>query len=84
MVPSLGAESDGAESDDTPRRRSLRGKPADLCLAATDKGAGAFAGLTFYIFTATNNTAVGTLANFLDAGTLTNSPSRFYRARLSL
>jgi hypothetical protein len=35
------------------------------------------------IFIVTNNTATGTLTNYLDIGGATNIPSRFYRARLS-
>lgn len=34
------------------------------------------------IFVVTNNTSVGTVTNYLDAGAATNSPSRYYRARL--
>jgi T5SS/PEP-CTERM-associated repeat protein len=34
------------------------------------------------IFVVTNNTAVGTVTNYLDVGAATNVPSRYYRARL--
>jgi hypothetical protein len=34
------------------------------------------------VFIVTNNTAVGTVTNYLDIGAATNKPSRFYRARL--
>lgn len=34
------------------------------------------------IFIVTNNTGVGSITNYLDVGAATNSPSRFYRARL--
>jgi hypothetical protein len=35
------------------------------------------------IFIVTNNTTAGTLTNYLDIGGATNTPSRYYRARLS-
>jgi hypothetical protein len=35
------------------------------------------------IFVVTNNTTTGSLTNYLDIGAATNSPSRFYRARLA-
>jgi len=35
------------------------------------------------IFVVTNNTAVGTVTNFLDVGALSNGPTRYYRARLA-
>jgi T5SS/PEP-CTERM-associated repeat protein len=34
------------------------------------------------IFIVTNNTGIGTVTNYLDIGAATNSPSRYYRARL--
>jgi len=34
------------------------------------------------IFVVTNNTAIGTVTNYLDIGAATNTPSRYYRARL--
>ncbi|MGO9246268.1 MAG: hypothetical protein ACLPT4_13065 [Verrucomicrobiia bacterium] len=34
------------------------------------------------IFIVTNNTTVGTVTNYLDIGAATNTPSRYYRARL--
>ena len=34
------------------------------------------------IFIVTNNTAVGTVTNYLDIGAATNAPARYYRARL--
>jgi T5SS/PEP-CTERM-associated repeat protein len=34
------------------------------------------------IFVVTNNTAVGTVTNYLDIGAATNTPVRYYRARL--
>jgi hypothetical protein len=36
------------------------------------------------IFVVTNNTAAGTVTNFLDVGAGTNRPARYYRARLGL
>jgi hypothetical protein len=35
------------------------------------------------IFIVTNNTTAGTLTNYLDIGAATNTPSRYYRARLA-
>jgi len=35
------------------------------------------------LFTVTNNTTAGALTNYLDIGAATNTPSRYYRARLS-
>ena len=35
------------------------------------------------IFVVTNNTTTGTLTNYLDIGAATNTPSRYYRARLA-
>ena len=35
------------------------------------------------IFVVTNNSAPGSITNYLDLGALTNSPTRYYRARLS-
>jgi T5SS/PEP-CTERM-associated repeat protein len=34
------------------------------------------------IFIVTNNTAIGTVTNYLDIGAATNAPARYYRARL--
>jgi autotransporter family porin len=34
------------------------------------------------IFIVTNNTAIGTITNYLDIGAATNAPARYYRARL--
>ena len=34
------------------------------------------------IFIVTNNTTVGTFTNYLDIGAATNTPARYYRARL--
>ena len=36
------------------------------------------------IFIITNNTTIGTITNYLDLGGATNTPSRYYRARLTL
>jgi T5SS/PEP-CTERM-associated repeat protein len=36
------------------------------------------------IFIVTNNTAIGTITNYLDIGAATNAPARYYRARLTL
>ena len=36
------------------------------------------------IFVVTNNTMVGTVTNYLDVGGATNTPARYYRARLAL
>lgn len=35
------------------------------------------------IFLVTNNTSVGTVTNYLDIGAATNTPARYYRARLA-
>lgn len=35
------------------------------------------------IFVVSNNTTPGVMTNYLDVGAATNSPSRFYRARLA-
>jgi len=35
------------------------------------------------IFVATNNSVIGSLTNYLDVGAATNSPARYYRARLA-
>jgi len=35
------------------------------------------------IFVVTNNSAIGSLTNYLDVGAATNSPARYYRARLA-
>ena len=35
------------------------------------------------IFIVTNNTAVGTVTNYLDIGAATNTPVRYYRAQLA-
>jgi hypothetical protein len=35
------------------------------------------------IFVVTNNTTTGTLTNYVDIGAATNTPSRYYRARLA-
>lgn len=53
-----------------------------LQAAATD-GSGGYSTNGFAdIFIVTNNTTVGTVTNYLDAGAATNTPRRYYRARL--
>jgi hypothetical protein len=62
----------------------LMGPGQTNALQATDGGIhGSYSTNGFTdIFVVTNNTASGTLTNYVDIGAATNIPSRFYRARL--
>jgi T5SS/PEP-CTERM-associated repeat protein len=51
--------------------------------AAAGDGSGGYSTNGFTdIFVVTNNTTVGTITNYLDLGAATNTPARYYRARL--
>jgi T5SS/PEP-CTERM-associated repeat protein len=62
----------------------MMGPGATNALQATaGNGSGGYSTNGFTdIFVVTNNTTVGTVTNYLDTGAATNTPSRYYRARL--
>jgi len=62
----------------------MMGPGATNTLQATaGDGSGGYSTNSFTdIFIVTNNTAIGTVTNYLDLGAATNKPARYYRARL--